>query len=94
VLSEFPPLTPPLKQNFPQRNRIIAGLASAVLIVEAKEKSGSLITANYALDCNREILAIPNSIYSETSKGTNALIKQGAKIVTESKDILESLDII
>lgn len=94
VLSEFPPFTPPLKQNFPQRNRIIAGLAPAVLIIEAKEKSGSLITANYALDCNREILAIPNSIYSETSKGTNALIKQGAKIVTENKDILESLDII
>lgn len=94
VLSEFPPLRPPLKQNFPQRNRLIAGLTPAVLIIEAKEKSGSLITANYALDYNREVLAIPSSIYSNTSKGTNALIKQGAIMVTKSQDILESLNII
>jgi len=89
ILSEFPPQTQPLKQNFPQRNRIISGLSQAVLVIEAKEKSGALITADYALDQNREVLAIPGNIFSEFSRGTNNLIKAGAKTITKIDDILE-----
>jgi DNA processing protein len=89
ILSEFPPATPAYRQNFPQRNRIISGLASAVLIIEAKEKSGALITANFALEQNREILAVPGNIFSEFSAGPNNLIKAGAKTITDYRDILE-----
>jgi DNA processing protein len=89
LISEFPPKTPALPQNFPQRNRIISGLCQATLVIEAKEKSGSLITASYALDQNREILAIPGNIFSEFSGGTNNLIKAGAKTITKTEDILD-----
>lgn len=89
LLSEFPPGTPPRPQNFPQRNRIIAGLAQATLVVESKIKSGALITANYALEENREILAVPGNIFSEFSAGPNELIKSGAKTTTAPADILE-----
>lgn len=77
--------------SFPQRNRLMAGISKAVLIIEAEEKSGTLITARMALDYNRDVLAVPGSAFSSNSDGTNRLIKQGATPVTKSEDILEAL---
>lgn len=93
LLSEFKPGTQGLPHHFPMRNRIIAGLSFGTLIIEAALKSGSLITAQLTLDYGREVLAVPGPIYSPTSEGTNLLIKQGAKPITEARDILEFLDI-
>lgn len=91
LLTEYPPHTPPKKWHFPARNRIISGLSHAVLVIEAKEKSGSLITADQALEQGRDVFAVPGSIFQEQSKGTNYLIQQGAKLITSVEDILIEL---
>lgn len=88
ILSEYPIGINPDGENFPRRNRIISGLSNAVLVVEASKKSGSLITANYAIEQGREVWAIPGSIYAEKSEGTNNLIKDGANVLTSVEDIL------
>ena len=89
VISEFPLGTPPLAQNFPYRNRVISGLCLGVLIVEASEHSGSLITARLASEQGREVFAVPGNITSQTSFGPNFLIKDGAKLVQHWRDVVE-----
>lgn len=89
VISEYPPNTPPNGWNFPKRNRIISGLAHAVVIVEAGEKSGALITARVACDQGRRVYAVPGNIGAPNSVGTNKMIRDGAKLVTCAEDIIE-----
>jgi len=93
ILSEYPIGTPPLKQHFPARNRIISGLSLGVLVIEASISSGALITAKFALEQDREVFAVPGNIYSKNSEGTNNLIKLGAKLVSSSRDVLEELNL-
>lgn len=88
ILSEYDCGVRPLPQRFPARNRIIAGLSRAVVVVEAAEKSGALITADFALEEGRDVFAVPGSIFAENSRGTNGLLKKGAAIATEAADML------
>lgn len=91
VLSEYPPGTPPLRFHFPMRNRLISGLSQAVVVIEAHEKSGSLITAACALEQGREVMAVPGNVLSGRNRGGHALIRDGAKIVECADDILGEL---
>lgn len=93
IVSEYPPGTPPLKQNFPKRNRIIAGLTRATLVVQAAIRSGSLITARLALEEGRDVAAVPGYITDPLSEGVNRLIQQGASPILSSQDILDLLGI-
>lgn len=93
IISEYPPGTPPLKHHFPVRNRIISGLSMGIVVIEAAQKSGTLLTAKSALDYNREVFAVPGSIYSSTSEGSHNLIKYGAKLITFGEDIIKELNL-
>ena len=93
LISEYPPGTYGTRFTFPQRNRIISGLSKGVLVIEAGEKSGALITAEYAFSQKKTVFAIPGTIYSRTSKGTNFLIKKGAKLVDNPQEILQELNL-
>jgi len=91
VISEFPPGTEPLPHHFPQRNRIISGLSLGVVVVEGRERSGALVTADCALQQGREVFAVPGSVFAETSYLPHRLIQEGAKLVTTVEDILNEL---
>ncbi len=94
VISEYPPETTPMPAYFPQRNRIISGLSSATIVVEAAKRSGTLITVSEALDQGREVMAVPGNVTSKLSQGTNELIKDGAVVVSTYKDVLDALGIV
>ncbi len=93
LVSEYPVGTPSLPHQFPVRNRIISGLSKATIIIEAKEKSGSLITANFALEQNRDVYAVPGNIFHDNQKGTNSLISRGAIPVTSAEELLDKLNL-
>ena len=91
VISEYPPAWRPTKHRFPERNRIVSGLSLGVLVIEARERSGSLITASYALEQGREVMAVPGPVESHLSKGAHSLIRDGAGLVESSDDVLSLL---
>lgn len=93
IISEYPPGAPALKHHFPARNRIIAGISSGVLVVEAPEASGALITARFALEQGREVFAVPGPLFSPNAAGTHRLIQDGAKLVASAEDIIEELNL-
>jgi len=93
LISEYPLGAKPRPDNFPRRNRIMSGMSLGVLVIEANETSGAIITAHMALEQNREVFAVPGSILSPMSRGTNTLIKEGARLVTSCTDILEELNL-
>jgi DNA processing protein len=93
VISDYAPGTPPDSVNFPPRNRIISGLSLAVVVVEAGDISGALITADYAVEHGRDVFAVPGLVYAPQSKGTNRLIANGARILLQPADVLEALDL-
>jgi DNA processing protein len=94
IISDYAPGTPPESANFPPRNRIISGLSMAVVVVEAGEVSGALITAEFAVDQGREVFAAPGSIFAPQSRGANRLISNGARILLHPNDVLEALDLV
>jgi|LSQX01.2.fsa_nt_gb DNA processing protein len=91
ILSEYPPSTMPIAGNFPARNRIISGLCDIILVIEAGERSGARITADFAIDYGREVMAVPGNVDSYYSRGSNNLIKEGAKLINCVEDILEEI---
>lgn len=92
IITEYPPIYPPQKWYFPKRNRIISGISKGTVVIEAKKKSGSLITADQALEQGRDVFACPGSIFSDESEGTNTLILQGAKLVLGASDIMIEME--
>lgn len=92
VLTEYPPKTPPSKHNFPIRNRLISGLSAATVVMEGRERSGSLITARYAKEQNRQVYALPGNVGSKTSEVTNLLMKNGAKPITSAEDVIRDFE--
>ena len=92
IMTEYPPKTPPAKQNFPIRNRIISGICAATIVFEGRERSGSLITARYAKDQERTVYALPGNVGSKSSEVTNLLIKNGAKPVTSAEDVIRDFE--
>lgn len=92
IISEYIVGTKPFKHNFPRRNRIISGISDVVIVIEGNKKSGTLITANHAIEQGKEVYAIPGSIFSYNSEGTNELIKDGANLFTCTDDIIQTID--
>jgi len=94
LVSEYPPAVEPRPENFPPRNRIISGLSQGVIVVEAPRKSGAMITASFALEEGREVMAVPGSIFSPQSEGTNLLVAEGAKLVQNAQDVYEAFGLL